>query len=88
MESQEEATLAAVLVREGEEVAVGAPIALLVEDAADAAASVADAPRLLAGVRNVYDDEGGRLRTLVWQSFLKESKKQDGGGGGGSCGCM
>jgi pyruvate/2-oxoglutarate dehydrogenase complex dihydrolipoamide acyltransferase (E2) component len=90
LESQEEAYLAAVLVPEGQEIQIGAPIAVLCEDESDLSAA-ADAAKQLEGL-NVYDEaamqqqerSGLSLQLLEWQSYLKESGKD----GSSSCGCM
>jgi rhodanese-related sulfurtransferase len=90
LESQEEAYLAAVLVAEGQELQIGAPIAVLCENENDVSAA-ADAAKQLEGL-NVYDEaamqqqnhRGLSLQLLEWQSYLKESSKD----GSSSCGCM
>lgn len=87
IETQEEAQLAKILVPEGQEVPVGTPIAVMCEDLDQQQAAVAQASKV-ASVKDLYaadrQQTGPSVRTLVWQSYLKESKKE----GGSSCGCM
>lgn len=87
IESQEEACMAKILVPEGQEVAVGTPIAVMCEDEDQQQAAAAQADKITS-IGNVYEEEqqqaGQSVRTLVWQSYLKESQKEP----GGSCGCM
>jgi pyruvate/2-oxoglutarate dehydrogenase complex dihydrolipoamide acyltransferase (E2) component len=86
IEANEEAWLAKQLVPEGSELPVGTPIALLCEEQnmlQEAAQQAAAAAR----IKSVYRHEaesGQSIRTMVWQSYLKESNKQP----GSNCGCM
>ena len=73
---QEDGYVHSILVPEGEKVAVGAPIALMTEYEEDL--------HTLDGYEPPTDDlyqEGRGLRTLTWQSYLKDDK----GGGGKGC---
>lgn len=101
LESQEEAYLAAVLVPEGKEVPIGAPVAVLCEDEGDVSAASDAAQRLArAGLSNVYNEaamqrqqqqeaaRGFSLQLLEWQSYLKESSKEPDSSSSSSCGCM
>eukprot|EP00879_Flechtneria_rotunda_P017810 GHRR01018669.1.p1 GENE.GHRR01018669.1~~GHRR01018669.1.p1 ORF type:complete len:186 (+),score=37.20 GHRR01018669.1:157-714(+) len=83
VEAQEEAHLAKLLAKEGQEVPVGEPIAVLCEDVEQLPAAAKQGEQLAQRVKNVYDVDqlGGSVRTLVWQSYLKEGGKQSG------CGC-
>eukprot|EP00878_Enallax_costatus_P026642 GHUV01028597.1.p2 GENE.GHUV01028597.1~~GHUV01028597.1.p2 ORF type:complete len:136 (+),score=41.23 GHUV01028597.1:1071-1478(+) len=87
IESQEEACMAKILVPEGQEVPVGTPIAIMCEDDDQLNAAAAQAPKV-ASIKDTYEADkqqaGPSVRTLVWQSYLKESKKEP----GSSCGCM
>lgn len=100
LESQEEAYLAAVLVPEGKEVPIGAPVAVLCEEERDISAAADAAQRLArAGLSNVYDEaavqrqqqqeeaRGFSLQLLEWQSYLKELSKEP-NSSSSSCGCM
>ncbi|WIA37806.1 hypothetical protein OEZ86_014670 [Tetradesmus obliquus] len=81
IEANEEAWLAKQLVPEGSELPVGKPVALLCEEQ-DQLQQAAQQAAAVAGVRSVYDHEaesGQSVRTLVWQSYLKESNKESGG---------
>jgi hypothetical protein len=91
LESQEEAVLAAVLVPVGQEVKIGAPIAVLCEEdgGVDAAKEAAQQIASLdmyddAAVQQQQTRSGVTLQLLEWQSYLKDSQK----GPGDSCGCM
>jgi pyruvate/2-oxoglutarate dehydrogenase complex dihydrolipoamide acyltransferase (E2) component len=86
IEANEEAWLAKQLVPEGSELPVGKPIALLCEEQQQLQEAAAQAAAV-DQVRSVYAhgaEKAQSVRTLVWQSYLKESHKEP----GSSCGCM
>ena len=73
---QEDGYVHSILVPEGQKVAVGAPVALMTEYGEDL--------HTLDDFKSPTDDlykEGHGLRTLTWQSYLKDEK----GGGGKGC---
>lgn len=85
IETQEEAFVAKLLVPEGQEVAVGTPIAVLCdnEEQLQLAATQAAAVKKIHNVYNVSEGSPVRsLRVLEWQSYLKESNKEPGKDGG------
>eukprot|EP00882_Tetradesmus_deserticola_P027020 GHRQ01029856.1.p1 GENE.GHRQ01029856.1~~GHRQ01029856.1.p1 ORF type:complete len:121 (+),score=27.50 GHRQ01029856.1:131-493(+) len=85
IEANEEAWLAKQLVPEGSELPVGQPIALLCEEQ-DQLQQAVQQKAAVARVLDVYEQAEGtsNVRTLIWQSYLKESNKEP----GSSCGCM
>jgi Biotin-requiring enzyme len=94
LESQEDVRLAAVLTPEGTEVAVGAPIAVLLDDSdahgLDVAAAGAAGTAVAAHWSSLYADAHNGApapRLLEWQCYLKDSgeEKRPGAGAGG---CM
>lgn len=85
IETQEEAFVAKLLVPEGQEVAVGTPIAVLCdnEEQLQLAATQAAAVKKIYNVYSVGEGSPVRsLRVLEWQSYLKESSKEPGKDGG------
>lgn len=83
IETQEEAFVAKLLVPEGQEVPVGCPVALLADEEGKVEAAAQQADLVARQISDVYDDklqpQDGSVRTLVWQSYLKESSKDSGG---------
>lgn len=83
IETQEEAFVAKLLVSEGQEVPVGSPVALLADEEGKIEAAAQQADLVACHVTDVYDDkvqpQDGSIRTLVWQSYLKESSRDSGG---------
>lgn len=67
-----------VLVPEGKAVAVGTPIAIMTESK-EASRQLGNDYRPSA--ENVYSEEGSKMRTLIWQSYLKTDK----GASDGTC---
>lgn len=86
IEANEEGWLAMQLLQEGQEAPVGQPIALLCEEEEQLEQAAQQAPAVQQ-YSNVYQSEqepGRHIRTMVWQSYLKESNKEP----GSNCGCM
>lgn len=72
VESQEEGYVHKLLLKEGQPVSVGTPIAIVGERPASGGGHT-------LRTTNVYDDQQQQVKVLAWQAYLKESKKPSGG---------
>ena len=76
LESQEDVFIQRILVKEGEQVKVGTPLAVVCEFEEDLD-SLKD---YKVPVDNLYGAGGSEVRMLTWQSYLKSDKGDESGG--------